>query len=563
MDAKVLWGALGLLRIVWCLLPQKGYIHPDEFFQSPEIMAGDFLDLETNRPWEFLPTFPCRTILIPLLTSGAAFWIIGVLLPMGAERALSHSYTLLVLPRVFITILSFLLDYSIYHIAPAWGSDRWKAMILLSASYVTLVFYTRTTSNAVEGILFASILLLTSPSSHGSPSHCKGKSRLLIGIVLAAGLFNRPTFLGFAFMPVFFWAGKHSNCQFSFRTALSNILHLLPSFVITASIFIAADTLYYRGYHPYSLYGTQAFSKHILENIVLTPLNFLRYNLSPDNLAQHGTHPPVTHLVVNGVMLFGFLHVSAVYFGYKIIKWFIYTSLYRNKSKHDDCNKSLTKQTISLFTFYFVPLLLLSLFNHQEPRFLIPLLLPLVLLSTQYGRSTGMTCGIVLFNILGSFFFGSLHQAGLVPSLAHMQQMLQSDYPTNNATAHYTILFTHTYMPPKHLLYLPNGQNLVSIIDLAGFDKDQLCPKLNEIKRDLLHRNIQFAGQMKHNFLVVFPGTIAPVLDNCQLAFKNQTLFFPHLSMEDPPPLSDLFSGNLTTQLALHLIEVNLNMYKA
>lgn len=40
MALRVLWGSLGLLRLVWCLLPQTGYVHPDEFFQSPEVMAG-------------------------------------------------------------------------------------------------------------------------------------------------------------------------------------------------------------------------------------------------------------------------------------------------------------------------------------------------------------------------------------------------------------------------------------------------------------------------------------------------------------------------------------------
>ena len=40
MAARVLWGSLGLLRLAWCLLPQTGYVHPDEFFQSPEVIAG-------------------------------------------------------------------------------------------------------------------------------------------------------------------------------------------------------------------------------------------------------------------------------------------------------------------------------------------------------------------------------------------------------------------------------------------------------------------------------------------------------------------------------------------
>ncbi|KYO45304.1 GPI mannosyltransferase 4 isoform B [Alligator mississippiensis] len=40
------WAALALLRVAGCLLPQPGYLHPDEFFQSPEVMAGDILDLQ-------------------------------------------------------------------------------------------------------------------------------------------------------------------------------------------------------------------------------------------------------------------------------------------------------------------------------------------------------------------------------------------------------------------------------------------------------------------------------------------------------------------------------------
>lgn len=40
MAPRVLWGSLSLLRLLWCLLPQTGYVHPDEFFQSPEVMAG-------------------------------------------------------------------------------------------------------------------------------------------------------------------------------------------------------------------------------------------------------------------------------------------------------------------------------------------------------------------------------------------------------------------------------------------------------------------------------------------------------------------------------------------
>lgn len=32
---------LGALRIFLVLLPQSGYIHPDEYFQSVEVLAGN------------------------------------------------------------------------------------------------------------------------------------------------------------------------------------------------------------------------------------------------------------------------------------------------------------------------------------------------------------------------------------------------------------------------------------------------------------------------------------------------------------------------------------------
>lgn len=32
---------LVLLRFVFTILPQKGYIHPDEFFQNVEVIAGN------------------------------------------------------------------------------------------------------------------------------------------------------------------------------------------------------------------------------------------------------------------------------------------------------------------------------------------------------------------------------------------------------------------------------------------------------------------------------------------------------------------------------------------
>jgi len=35
-----MWRVFIVLRCLWTLAPQTGYIHPDEFFQSVEVIAG-------------------------------------------------------------------------------------------------------------------------------------------------------------------------------------------------------------------------------------------------------------------------------------------------------------------------------------------------------------------------------------------------------------------------------------------------------------------------------------------------------------------------------------------
>lgn len=40
IDEVYAW--LAFLRVFLTLLPQNGYVHPDEFFQSVEVLSGNF-----------------------------------------------------------------------------------------------------------------------------------------------------------------------------------------------------------------------------------------------------------------------------------------------------------------------------------------------------------------------------------------------------------------------------------------------------------------------------------------------------------------------------------------
>ncbi|NXN24090.1 PIGZ mannosyltransferase, partial [Nycticryphes semicollaris] len=553
MWARGLWTLLAALRACWCLLPQAGYLHPDEFFQSPEVMAGDILNLQVYYPWEFLSSSPCRTVVFPLMTSGVTYWVIKSLQQLDVCSSCINSYTLLVSPRLLLTVFSFILDYSVYQLAPFWGADPWRAMVLLAGSYVTLVFYTRTFTNTLEGLLFAFLMMLVSSRKAGG-SVAEPTSSPLIGVVTTAGFFNRPTFLAFALMPLLYWAGLIVDSQKSIKTVIIHFLKLVLCACFTAVVFVTADTFYFTSLGLDNLYSIKNSSLFDLigqlhEKMIVTPFNFLSYNLNPHNLALHGSHPRVTHFTVNGIMLFGILHILAVTAGFKMLKKYIYqliwVKLYYRGSPgllvHSEGNPTL-------LLFYFVPLAFLSLFSHQEPRFLIPLILPLVLFSTSQDRAGKWKHLIITFNVLGALLFGCLHQGGLIPSLFHLEQLVHSPEPSNHSR-HYTLLFAHTYMPPRSLLNIKKRDAHIEVIDMAGSGEETLCHAV---------------GQQANNFtcndchvFVIIPGTVRATITKCGVSFKNETLIFPHLSMEDPPQIPFLFSGNWRSQLGLYILQVD------
>ncbi|XP_059865918.1 GPI mannosyltransferase 4 [Delphinus delphis] len=544
MAARVLWGSLSLLRLVWCLLPQTGYVHPDEFFQSPEVMAEDVLGIKAARPWEFHPSSPCRTVVFPLLTSGSAFWLLRLWEEWGPWPGPVSGYALLVGPRLLLASLSFALDLAVYHLAPRWGAERWNALVLLSGSYVTLVFYTRTFSNAIEGLLFAWLLVLVSPRVAGSctpkkPAPGPPWHSWLLGGVMAAGFFNRPTFLAFALVPLFLW-GTYGATNPSFKSLTKEALVLLPGATLTAVGFVAVDSCYFS-------------SPCRPSTLVLTPANFLYYNLDPVNLARHGTHMRLTHLAVNGFLLFGVLHAHALQAAWQQLRACLQAFTQMGFPRALAARSLQSSPRSHLLLLYFMPLALLSAFSHQEARFLIPLLVPLVLLCSLQTQLAPCKGTLVLFNALGALFFGCLHQGGLVPGLGHLEQVVHAPVLPQVPT-HYTLLFTHTYMPPRHLLHLPGLGSPVEVVDMGGAEDQLLCQALSNLtRRPACH---VAGGPWLCRLFVVTPGTTRSAMKKCSFPLKSETLIFPHVTLEDPPALSSLLSGAWRYHLSLHILEL-------
>ncbi|XP_007896713.2 GPI mannosyltransferase 4 isoform X2 [Callorhinchus milii] len=572
MALKMVWLTLGVVRLLWCLTPQTGYIHPDEFFQSPEVMAGDILNLKTFRTWEFNTNYPSRSVLFPLVTSGFSFTVLKTLHNSNLFGSIVNSYSLLVVPRFFMTCLSFLIDYVIYRLSRLWGANPWNALVLLSSSHVMLVFYTRTFSNVIEGALFALLLLLVAMDvkpatvTQHHRAQKKRNHKHLIGIVLISGFFNRPTFIGFALVPMLTWLSRDQGGKFRFnlKTIILNSFGILSSMIATSFIFILTDAVYYGLLlfnSDWALTDENAIYKFIVkisQHLVITPVNLIMYNLDPKSLVAHGSHPWFTHLTVNSLMLFGVLHFSAVVTSIQMV-----TGKFAHKagSQKQQWENKLAAQfpAVSPFTgyivlVYFVPLFILSVFSHQEARYISPLIIPLVILTAPKYELVRWKVVVVMFNVFGSVLFGCLHQGGLIPCLSYLEKTLHSNTPIVDQHKH-NLVFYHTYMPPRYLLNIRKDQDSVRIIDLGGAEVSVLHKTVSELLDDVSFKHIGSDQDM--NIYIVAPGTVQEVVKNSGLSLQTIASFFPHLSMEDPPDLSSLLSKAGLDQLNLYIFEVH------
>ena len=419
------------------------------------------------RTWEFNTSNPLRSIFIPQVLLTPSF-LFGSWLTSFVPSALSV-YFLVLLPRLSMTVLSLFGDCLMYNLARHHTSVPDLVMSVYTSSYIVFVYFTRTLSNTTEAFLFTSLLYFTTLKAdqivENPPSLIKfllkNECVLLISSILSLGLFNRPTFLLFALMPYVHWLFSKHNAPFVVCRLFLTCLYggMFSLFIILW------DTAYYKQV-IISIHVCNAFmsllsngSGFVLEfcdQFVITPLNFIRYNTNPSNLAQHGSHAAYQHMLVNIPLLLG--PMSFVIFAKLVI-------LVNSGSRWPH------KIGIFLSTAM-LPVVVLSWFSHQEPRFLIPIIVPVSILVGLFQLNSRMFYVIwVLFNLLCCLFYGILHQGGLLPSLTHIRQHIHTSPPFSS----HHIIFYHTYMPPTYVLaHSTNLPRKLQIQDLKGANKQQL-----------------------------------------------------------------------------------------
>ena len=133
-----------------------------------------------------------------------------------------------------------------------------------------------------------------------------------IATVTVLGVFNRPTFFAFAFPPIFFWFLRGMGTQIiGFTDFNIRMFALFLCSIPSMWLMIAIDSYYYE---QLTFRGGDGASRKISiwEQIVVTPHNFITYNLDWRNLREHGIHPRYTHFLVNIPLLFNVLGISGI-----------------------------------------------------------------------------------------------------------------------------------------------------------------------------------------------------------------------------------------------------------
>ena len=442
-----------------------GYIHPDEFFQGGQEL---FFGCPPTIPWEFEPANALRSVFPPALMTwlplqifhGLRF-VIGVAIGRIGPGKFS-GIEVLVVPRIACSLFSVLVvDRGIWAICNSDQEQQEKAknggvpipVLLLGSAWPTITMMTRPFSNSLESFIFALLMttVLTTRKSNGDSTFgfffC-----WKIGIVCALGIFTRFTFVFFAAPILLFLLSKMIQ-SFGMQNPIlwKKMGWMATSFTFISFGIILADTMFYSMRRNkstiYSSRQQDEFSVFNHSSLVLTPLNALAYNSNISNLKDHGLHPRWTHAVVNMLIMYGPLTLATYLFVAPRVLRMVARTVTR-----DNLNRKASMQgdvvMVSAATVLF-GLGFLSIAPHQEPRFLLPLLIPLALLGESPIRRfpTVGTCIWVLFNVVLIVLFGILHQGGVTKSLLAIGSTTtwaKQEHPT-------PWIYMLTYMPPTFL----------------------------------------------------------------------------------------------------------------
>lgn len=221
---------------------------------------------------------------------------------------------------------------------------------------------------------------------------------------------------------------------------------------------------------------------------------------------------------------------------------------------------------------FLAPILLLSIFSHQEPRFLVPLIIPLVYLHAENilpeqdmalerhvekkSKTSNKKMPNYLFtfwliiNVILALFYGFGHQGGIYPATVVLSNKLQMKRNSN-----FYVVTSHLYSIPKCLflerstetLYASRNTKyqLISQVKLYQEGSKDLNDVMNQLK------TLSDVEDKNKMIYFLFPTSKEDELhtlkdeSNFTLSYKNCLEYFPHLSIEAFPDLNSFFHNNI------------------
>ncbi|KAI9646669.1 alpha 1,2 mannosyltransferase [Ciborinia camelliae] len=239
-----------LLRLWFAISPS--YLHPDENFQGPEVIAGQIFSYPVKLTWEFTSENPVRSVFPLWPIYGLPMLLLRWLwIGNGGDGEIPPIAVFFALRLLMLTLSFVLEDWAIHELVES-PRHRKVAVMLVASSYVTWTYQTHTFSNSIETLAVA-------------------WSLVLIQRIVEAKV------------------GKH-------WIPLS-LMSMIFFGSLTTFIAISLDTNFYS--------KSPVTWSYLFSHPTITPFNNLNYNLATENLALHGIHPWYQHSLINLPQLLG------------------------------------------------------------------------------------------------------------------------------------------------------------------------------------------------------------------------------------------------------------------
>ena len=371
-----------------------------------------------------------------------------------------------------------------------------------------------------------------------------------ISLILVFGIFNRPTFPIFAAVPcaLFMICDKtyHKSTGAWIYTCIFKIFKMSAWMSFSSGIIIICDSYYYGSLSSKDIdhvFENVNYLKNIAMKATVAPLNFVKYNINSDNLAEHGLHPRYLHVLVNTPLLFGVLAIFPSFTFCKIV----YNLFSKSPTEQNGTSRKSHTQEFLLLT-YVIPIAALSCFPHQEPRFLIPLLCPIALLYGHHLFDIHFKWYIALFWVIFNIFFcglfyGALHQGGLIPSIYEVRDRILKE-----PSANYHVIFSHTYMPPRHLFQIPKALSKQKLFTRDGSTFPHPMVEVHDMKGKsvaTVHQKVGWILTDKNplenvKIFVIAPSSLdrnfcTSISSSTKFEYQLVMSFVPQVTTEDPP----------------------------